>query len=227
MTTLLMTGFPGFLGSALLPKLLSRGHATTAMCLVQPQHLATAQRRIGELEDEHPKVRGRIELVTGDITAPDLDVDESTRVRLEKVTEVWHLAAVYDLAVPPAVARRVNVDGTSHILDLCRSRPRLQRLHYVSTCYVSGRYDGEFTEDGLDNGQPFRNHYESTKFEAEQLVRDAMSDGLPATIYRPGIVVGDSTTGETQKFDRPYFHSGFVQRHRVPVVVVPKVGDPD
>ena len=151
----------------------------------------------------------------------------STRVRLEKVTEVWHLAAVYDLAVPPAVARRVNVDGTSHILDLCRSRPRLRRLHYVSTCYVSGRYDGEFTEDGLDQGQPFRNHYESTKFEAEQLVRDAMSDGLPATIYRPGIVVGDSTTGETQKFDGPYFLAGFLQRQPGPVVVVPKVGDPD
>ena len=58
MTTLLMTGFPGFLGSALLPRLLSRGQGITAMCLVQPQHLATAQRRIVELEDEHPNVKG-------------------------------------------------------------------------------------------------------------------------------------------------------------------------
>jgi len=227
MTTLLMTGFPGFLGSALLPKLLSRRHGVTAVCLVQPQHLATAQRRIGQLEDEHPHVKERIELVTGDITAPDLDVDGTAQVLLEDVTEVWHLAAVYDLAVPPAVARRVNVDGTSHILDLCRSRPGLQRLQYVSTCYVSGRYVGEFTEDGLDKGQPFRNHYESTKFEAEQLVRSAMSDGLPATIYRPGIVVGDSTTGETHKFDGPYFLAGFLHRQPGPAAVVPKVGDPD
>ena len=73
----------------------------------------------------------------------------------------------------------------------------------MSTCYVSGRYDGEFTEDGLDEGQAFRNHYESTKFEAELLVRKAMADGLPATIYRPGIVVGDSRPGRRRSTTAP------------------------
>ena len=106
--------------------------------------------------------------------------------------EVWHLAAVYDLAVAPQVARRVNVDGTRNVLDFCREQPHLRRLQYVSTCYVSGRFEGEFTEDALDVGQAFRNHYEETKYEAELLVRKAMADGIPATIYRPGIVVGDS-----------------------------------
>ena len=158
---------------------------------------------------------------------PDLGLDAAARTGLDEVTEVWHLAAVYDLAVAPAVAHRVNVDGTARVLDLCRSLPRLTRLQYVSTCYVSGRYAGEFGEDVLDVGQPFRNHYESTKYDAEQLVRDAMADGLPATIYRPGIVVGDSTTGETQKFDGPYFVAAFLGRQPGPVVVVPKVGDPD
>ena len=69
---------------------------------------------------------------------------------------------------------------------------------------MSGDHDGEFAEDELDEGQEFLNHYESTKFEAEVLVRRAMKAGLPATIYRPGIVVGDSRTGETQKYDGPY-----------------------
>ena len=75
-------------------------------------------------------------------------------------------------------------------------------------------------------GQEFRNHYESTKYEAELLVRKAMADGLPATIYRPGIVVGDSRTGETQKYDGPYFLATFLRR-QPPVAVVPAVGDPD
>jgi hypothetical protein len=120
----------------------------------------------------------------------------------------------------------VNVDGTARVLELCRSLPRLQRLQYVSTCYVSGRYDGEFGEDMLDEGQPFRNHYESTKCEAELLVRKAMADGLPATIYRPGIVVGDSRTGETQKYDGPYYLATFLRR-QLPVAFVPAVGPPD
>ena len=227
MDRLLMTGFPGFLGSALLPRLLARGPGSTAVCLVQARHLATARERLAELEREHPHLRGRVELVVGDITASDLGLDAAGRAAVEGATEVWHLAAVYDLAVPPATARRVNVDGTAHVLALCRSLPGLQRLQYVSTCSVSGRYAGEFGEDVLDVGQPFRNHYEATKYEAERLVRDAMAEGLPATIYRPGIVVGDSATGETLKFDGPYFIAGFLRRQPGPVAVVPRVGDPD
>ena len=225
MNTLLMTGFPGFLGSALLPRLLARREDTRAVCLVQTRHLRLARERVTELSMTHPATAGRIELVEGDITAPDLGLPPG-RVALDDVTEVWHLAAVYDLSVPAEIARRVNVTGTANVVALCRSLPRLARLHHVSTCYVSGRYDGEFPEDGLDEGQAFRNHYESTKFEAEMLVRKAMADGLPATIYRPGIVVGDSYTGETQKYDGPYFLATFLRR-QLRVAVVPAVGDAD
>jgi thioester reductase-like protein len=181
---------------------------------------------VDEIEADHPHVVGRISLVTGDITAPGLGITEDANALLDGLTEVWHLAAVYDLAVPEAVARRVNVDGTARVLELCASRPGLRRLQYVSTCYVSGRHDGEFGEDALDEGQPFRNHYEATKFEAELLVRKAQTDGLPATIYRPGIVVGDSRTGETQKYDGPYFLAAFLRR-QLPVALVPAVGPPD
>ena len=223
---LLMTGFPGFLGSALLPRLLSRRPGTRAVCLVQSRHLLTARARLVEIENDAPHVRGRVDLVEGDITVPGLGMSVETHDWLGEVTEVWHLAAVYDLTVDEAVARRVNVDGTAHVLDLCRSLPSLRRLQYVSTCYVSGRYDGAFTEEMLDEGQSFLNHYESTKFEAELLVRKAMADGVPATVYRPGIVVGDSTTGETQKYDGPYFLASFLRRQPA-VALVPAVGDAD
>jgi nucleoside-diphosphate-sugar epimerase len=223
MTALLMTGFPGFLGSSLLPRLLARRDRIKAVCVVQSQHLATATERLRAIEAEHPEIAGRTELLTGDITQAGLGIDAAHAPILDEVTEVWHLAAVYDLAVAERIARRVNVEGTAHVLTFCRERPALQRLQYVSTCYVSGRAGGRFTEDMLDVGQTFNNHYEATKFEAERLVRDAMAAGLPATIYRPGIVVGDSRSGETQKYDGPYYIARFLRRQPLPVAMLPAV----
>ncbi|GAB91472.1 SDR family oxidoreductase [Gordonia rhizosphera] len=220
MSTVLMTGFPGFLGSALLPRVLARRPGSTMLCVVQDRHLATARDRLAGIEKAHPDVAGRTELVVGDITVPDLGLGSNAATDID---EVWHLAAVYDLAVPLEIAQKVNVEGTANVIAFCRSLSGLRRLQYVSTCYVSGRYDGEFGEDDLDVGQEFYNHYESTKFEAEKLVRAAMADGLPATIYRPGIVVGDSTTGETQKYDGPYFVAEFLRRQRLPIAVLPSV----
>jgi thioester reductase-like protein len=225
MTALLMTGFPGFLGSALLPRLLARREGRRAVCLVQARHLATAEERLRGIVAAHPGVAGRVELVVGDITEPGLGLDPEVAGALEDVTEVWHLAAVYDLTVAEELARRVNVGGTDHVLTFCQERPAFERLQYVSTCYVSGRYEGEFREDDLEADQGFYNHYEATKFEAELLVRKAMADGLPATIYRPGIVVGDSQTGETQKYDGPYFVARFLRRQPLPVAVLPAVDD--
>lgn len=222
MSTVLFTGYPGFLGSALLPRVLAKRPDAKALCVVQERFLPLARKRLSEQTVEHPEIAGRVELAAGDITTRGLGLTTAT----EEITEVFHLAAVYDLAVPEELAYRVNVEGTRHVLELCRSLPALRRLQYVSTCYVSGTHTGVFREDDLDTGQSFLNHYEHTKFEAEKLVREAMADGLPATIYRPGIVVGDSTTGDTQKFDGPYFIAQFLMkqpRH----AAFPNVMDPD
>lgn len=209
MTAVLMTGFPGFLGSALLPRILAKREGATVICIVQARHMDAAQEKLAEIQAEHPHTAGRARLVEGDITMPGLGLPDSVA---DDVTEVWHLAAVYDLAVPEDIANLVNIVGTDNVLRFCRERPKLRRLQYVSTCYVSGAYDGEFTEDMLEEGQEFQNHYEETKYEAERLVRAAIADGLPATIYRPGIVVGDSGTGETQKYDGPYFVATYMNR---------------
>jgi thioester reductase-like protein len=106
--------------------------------------------------------------------------------------------------VPLEIAQRVNVDGTGNVLELCAGCERLARLNYVSTAYVAGDRTGVVYEHELIFGQGFKNHYESTKFQAEVWVRDAMGD-VPVTVYRPAIVVGDSQSGETQKFDGPYY----------------------
>jgi nucleoside-diphosphate-sugar epimerase len=221
MATAFFTGFPGFLGSRLLPLVLDRDPSLTALCLVQPTWATTAKARVDELVGADPSLEGRIELREGDITRPGLGLDGLPR----GVTQAWHLAAVYDLAVPREVGMRVNVAGTRNVLDALRECPDLERLHYVSTCYVSGRWAGPFREDDLDKGQSFNNYYEETKHLAEVEVRSRMDGGLPATVYRPSIVIGDSTTGETQKYDGPYFVIRWLLRNPK-VAVLPVVGDP-
>ncbi len=196
-----LTGYPGFLGSALLERVLARGDGPVA-CLVQPRYLETARRRAREITAGIDGVTDdAVRLYEGDITEPDLGLCEGS---LESVRELYHLAAVYDLAVDRELAEAVNVRGTKHVLEFAADR-EVDRFHYVSTCYVSGRYDGVFTEDHLQEGQTFNNHYEETKYRAEVAVQDRIAAGLPATIYRPAIVVGDSRTGETDKYDGPYY----------------------
>jgi thioester reductase-like protein len=206
----LLTGFPGFLGSALLERLLVRGDGPVA-CLVQSRYADLAERRAGDIvercETDAP-VPGSasVRLYEGDITEPDLGLGDrlATLADSGAVTELYHLAAVYDLGVEAGLAEAVNVRGTEHVLDTAGTLG-VDRLHYVSTCYVSGRYDGVFTERHLEEGQSFNNHYERSKFRAEVLVRERMDEGLSATIYRPAITVGDSETGATDKYDGPYY----------------------
>jgi thioester reductase-like protein len=230
MRTIFFTGFPGFLGSRLLPPVLQRAEGAHAVCLIQSKFSDLAHRRVGEILSVHPDLEGRIRLVTGDITRPDLALDAATAEQLRSETvEIYHLAAVYDLSVSEEVGQKVNVDGTRYLLDFadaCReSGETFRRFQYVSTCYVSGRHPGEFTENDLDVGQSFNNFYESTKYEAEVLVQERMKSDLPATVYRPAIVVGDSRTGATQKFDGPYFIIRWLLRQKG-VAVMPVVGDP-
>ncbi len=216
-----MTGFPGFPGRALLPGILRRT-GSEALCLVQSKYTDLAAQRVAELASADASLEGRIQLIEGDIAQPGLGVNRSA---LEGVTEAWHLAAIYDLAVEREPAVRVNVEGTRYVLDALERCPNLQRLHYFSTCYVSGRFAGPFGEDDLEVGAPFNNYYEETKHYAEAEVRRRMAAGLPATIYRPSIVVGDSHTGETQKYDGPYFIMQWLLRQSG-VAVLPVAGDP-
>lgn len=223
--TILVTGFPGFLGSRLLPRLLRRSPEVRAACLVQPKFEALAKERVATIEAADPDLAGRIELVAGDLTSPGLGVD-GREALAGRTTEIWHLAAVYDLSVARDVGMRVNVEGTRNVLRFAEGCAGLRRHHYVSTCYVSGRHCGPFHETDLDVGQAFNNHYEETKFLAEVEVARARDGGLPTTVYRPSIVVGDSRTGDTQKFDGPYFLLQWLLRQPRRLAFVPCVGDP-
>lgn len=224
MSVIFLTGFPGFLGSELLPRILTRSPESRAVCLIQSKFILQARSRLDEIETAHPHLRGRTDLVTGDVAEPSLGLEGVSRISRE-VSEIFHLAAVYDLSVTRQLAMRVNVQGTRNVLDFAQRAPALRRLQYVSTCYVSGRHAGAFCEDDLEKGQSFNNHYEETKYLAEAEVQARMRAGLPATIYRPAIIVGDSRTGATQKYDGPYFLIRWLLR-QPRLAVLPLVGNP-
>ncbi len=217
MSSIFFTGFPGFLGSELLPRVVLRTDHD-AVCLVQPKFRPLAEERAQQLVKLHPALANRIHFVDGDLTQ-SLDSIDVAGVR-----EIYHLAAVYDLSVPRDVGMRVNVTGTQRVLDLAERASRLDRLHYVSTCYVSGRHPGVFTEEDLEKDQTFNNYYEETKHLAEVEVRKRM-DRIPSTVYRPSVVVGDSRSGATQKFDGPYVVIRWLLR-QPRLAVLPVVGRP-
>ncbi|MBV9212773.1 MAG: SDR family oxidoreductase [Actinobacteria bacterium] len=193
------TGFPGFIGTRVVRSLVAADPKVRIAALVEPRFAGRAREVAQSIDAD------RVEVLEGDISERGLGLsgDVAERLRAE-VTIAYHLAAIYDLSVPLEIAQRVNVDGTGNVLELCAGCRRLERLNYVSTAYVAGKRTGVVYEHELSLGQGFKNHYESTKFQAELWVRSEM-DRVPTTIYRPAIVVGDSQTGETQKFDGPYY----------------------
>lgn len=215
MTTHLLTGFPGFIGRRLAVALLEREAEDRIVALVEGRMSEPATRAAAEIDGGE-----RIEVIAGDIAERRLGLGDGDYGRLTaEVAVVHHLAAIYDLAVPAEIAQRVNVEGTGNVLDFCRDAEGLVRLNYVSTAYVAGDRTGVAYEHELNLGQDFKNHYEATKFQAEVWVRELI-DEIPTTIYRPAIVVGDSATGQTQKFDGPYYVLRFLaasQQRKMPI----------
>jgi thioester reductase-like protein len=197
--TYFVTGYPGFIGKRLVAHIAENDPKGRIYLLVQPKFLKEAATYV-------EKLRGApVELLGGDIVDMHLGLagDEYRRL-VESVTDIFHLAAISYLGMPREIARKVNVAGTRNVLELGHDCQALQRFNHFSTTYVSGDRVGVIAEDELDVGQGFRNAYEETKFEAEKVVQRAANE-LPVTIYRPSTVVGDSQTGEIDRFDGPYY----------------------
>ena len=195
-----VTGFPGFIGKRLVAALAARHKREPIHLLVQPKFARDAARYVKGLT--HPE---RCQILEGDIVDMHLGLSgEEYGALCASVTDIFHLAATYFLGVSRDSAHAVNVEGTRNLIELARDAHQLRRLNHFSTAFVSGSRVGVIAEDELEMGQDFRNAYEETKFQAERLVRQAASD-LPVSIYRPSIVVGDSKTGEIDRFEGPYY----------------------
>ena len=201
--TLFITGFPGFIANRLLERLARKD--CDFILLVQPSLLTRGAEEIARISRLTGKSPEDFQVVEGDISQPDIALKPSDLdlVR-QQTTRVFHLAAVYDLAVHRDLALRVNSGGTKNVLALTRSLPHLRQFHYVSTCYVAGKREGIILETELRHNAGYRNYYEESKHLAEMEVESAKGE-LPITIHRPAVVCGESQTGETGKYDGVYY----------------------
>jgi NAD(P)-dependent dehydrogenase (short-subunit alcohol dehydrogenase family) len=200
----LVTGATGFIGRQLVPLLLAREGEINVLVRHGSRHRFAALR---EQLDPHGK---RLRAVLGDIGEPGLAIGDDDRERLKGVT-VFHLAAVYDLTASEEDTRRANIDGTRHVVELVNALGAA-RLHHVSSIAVAGRYKGAFTEEMFAEGQDLDHAYFSTKYEAERIVRDDAT--VPWRVYRPGMVIGSSETGEADRIDGPYYAFKLIQTLR-------------
>jgi len=201
--TFFITGFPGFIANRLLERLVRKD--CDFILLVQPSLLSRAREEIARITQLSGREISDFQFVEGDISAPRLALSAAElELVQQQTTRVFHLAAVYDLAVSQDLAMRVNAGGTRNVVELARSLPHLRQFHHVSTCYVAGKREGVILETELRHDAGYRNYYEESKYLAELEVESAKKD-LPVTIHRPAVVCGDSRTGETGKYDGVYY----------------------
>jgi thioester reductase-like protein len=201
-----LTGGTGFLGTEIVNRVLRSHPRTRLTLLVRSTQRETARERVDRqlvrsfgLEEAN-RYRERIDVVNGDISLRGLGIDDDRLRSIQStVDQVIHCAAAIRFDLPLDVARRDNTEGTRNVLAFAERLRSLGRFDYIGTAFVAGDRRGVIKEDELDLGQRFRNSYEQTKMEAEQLVR-AFAERYPTAIFRPGLIVGNSQSGETTSF---------------------------
>jgi thioester reductase-like protein len=200
-----VTGATGFIGRHLVEELLKRDDATVYAMVREG-----SRGRLDELMARWA-AGDRVKPVAGDLSKEGLGISDFP----EKIDHFFHLAAIYDMTADEETMTKANVDGTRHVVEFANSAD-IGLFHHVSSIAVAGDFRGLFREDMFDEGQKLPHAYHRTKFESEKLVRDNLERRL--RIYRPGIVVGNSVTGEMDKIDGPYYYFKLIQklRHALP-----------
>jgi NAD(P)-dependent dehydrogenase (short-subunit alcohol dehydrogenase family) len=202
-----VTGATGFIGKRLVKALLARRGAIVHF-LVRPG----SEGKLGALYEYWGTTKARARPVTGDLTAKKLGVAADDIKALKgQIDAVYHLAAVYDLSADEESQVRVNVEGTRNMVEFAKAVDA-RHVHHVSSIAAAGLYEGVFREDMFEEAEGLDHPYFMTKHESEKIVRKECK--VPWTVYRPAMVVGDSTTGEMDKIDGPYYFFKLIQRMR-------------
>jgi len=211
-----VTGATGFIGRHLVPLLLARGEEVHV--LVRRESLP----KLETLRERWGAGGERVHAVVGDLGAPRLGVSDEELARLRgRIDHFFHLAALYDMEADADSLRAANVSGTRHALELAEALDA-GCFHHVSSIAAAGRYRGTFRETMYEEATGLDDPYFATKHESEGIVR--ATSAQPWRIYRPGIVVGHSQTGEIDKIDGPYYFFGALRRLRALPGWLPLVG---
>ncbi|MFQ5890982.1 MAG: SDR family oxidoreductase [Gemmatimonadota bacterium] len=221
--TYLLTGVTGFLGKVVLEQLLRRREelrVERVYLLIRPSGPRSAQERFRRevaCSDCFSRLpagwTASVEVAEGALEEPGLGLDPAVREELVgRVTHILHAAASVNFDLPLAEAARANVATSLNLLETARRCPRLEKLVYVSTAYVTPhRGEGRPIEetlaplprpaaeiyrsilDGSANGAHLLaqsghpNTYLLTKCLAEHLLVENRGD-VPLAIVRPSII---------------------------------------
>ena len=207
--TYFVTGATGFVGKFLVSNLLKRDG--TIYVLVRKQSVKKLDATIAWWGLD-VKTQKRIVPVVGDLGKPKLGLAPTDITKLKgKVKHLFHLAAIYDMAADAASQQEANIDGTRNAVELADAI-KAGCFHHTSSIAAAGLYDGTFREDMFEEAEELDHPYFRTKHDSEAIVRNECR--VPWRVYRPGMVVGHSKTGEIDKIDGPYYFFKLIQKMR-------------
>jgi nucleoside-diphosphate-sugar epimerase len=183
---ILVTGATGFIGRAVVARLLAAG-APVAV-LARGRDGLDARARVETALGAG--AAGRVAVVEGDLTGDGLAPADRRRLRAA-VDTVIHCAGDPSFApAAPAPFTAGHVDGPVALLRALAG-DRLARWAHLSTAFVCGDRTGVVREADGERGQGFHNLYERVKLQAEAAVRAAGREtGVDVRVLRPSIVVG-------------------------------------
>ena len=212
-----LTGGTGFIGRFLVDKLLARGG--TVYVLVREQ----SQNKLDVLRERWGADEKRVKAVVGDLTSPNLGIDAKTMKSLKgNIDHFFHLAAVYDMGADEEAQQATNIDGTRSAVNAAEAMDA-KCFHHVSSIAAAGLFKGTFREDMFEEAEKLDHPYLKTKHKSEKVVRESCK--IPFRVYRPGMVIGHSETGEMDKVDGPYYFFKLIQKIRYALPAwVPTIG---
>jgi thioester reductase-like protein len=230
MSAYFLTGGTGVVGGAIAGQLLEDPASRLTMLIRAPSNQAL-KGRLDELLGLLPGVsaaRERVTAVRGDTSLPRFGLEPDEFLRLASAcTHVIHCAAIVKMTLPLDEARRSAVEAARSVVALAREgrkSGKLEKVEFLSTVGVGGRWEGPLPERWITEPREFHNTYERAKAEAEDFLRAELERGFPITIHRPSMVVGDSRSGEIARFQVFYHLAEFLSGKRT-FGVFPKLGD--
>lgn len=211
-----ITGATGVVGSAFLKRILDRRQPATLLIRADTQRSADDRlKQVMRSCGIPDHCRQEIRLVRGDLCLPNMGLDaDDYRYLCDTGTHIVHCAGNVRMNRPQVEARRETMATTLNVLELMSASRAAEKMEFVSTVGIAGRASGELAEAWIEHPRQFRNSYEAAKAEAEDVVRDFSAAGLPITVHRPSMVVGDSRTGQTVSFQVFYYLSEFLSGAR-------------
>ncbi|WKK66011.1 SDR family oxidoreductase [Lutimonas zeaxanthinifaciens] len=183
---ILVTGGTGLVGSHLLYHLLQENDSVRA--IHQKSSDLNAVKRVfhyytSDFDDLFKRIRW---------VEASLDNIPSLETAFEDISHVYHCAAMVSFdSRDYQKMRRINIEGTTNVANLCISK-KVQKLCFVSSVAAIENSNGKGLTDEIDNWSSAtdKSGYAITKYGAEMEVWRASQEGVPVVIVNPGVIIG-------------------------------------